>query len=226
VFRVLRPYGGVACFGQPSTSGALRGVDLEEVKQWLAGGGMTGIEEVRREGAWAKVGRGELVGAGSWTEQYGNPQNTACSGDELVGGQLGVLWFGEPGPKGILERHAKASSPVALNGRFFKQGEEIISAYDSYNGTLIWERRIPGAVRARADVDGGNLSLTEDGLYVAAYDKCYRLDPATGVWAVSGDGSWKDKFYLFEVEVYVGEKKVFAGAFTCYVLASHVLEGA
>jgi acyl-coenzyme A thioesterase PaaI-like protein len=40
---------------------------------------------------------------------------------------------------------------------------------------------------------------------------------------VKGDeGRRKD----VEVEVYVGEKKVFAGAFTCYVLASHVLEGA
>jgi len=29
------------------------------------------------------------------------------------------------------------------------------------------------------------------------------LDPATGVWSISGDPSWKNKFYLFEVEVYV-----------------------
>jgi len=186
VFRVLRPYGGVAYFGQPAVAtGILRGVDFDDVKEWLEGGGIkgggiTGIEEVERNGVWAKVIRGELAGAGGWTQQYGNPQNTACSGDELVGGQLGVLWFGEPGPKGILERHAKASSPVALNGLFFKQGEEIIAAYDSYNGTLLWERKIPGAVRARADVDCGNLALTDDGLYVAAHGKCYRLDPATG----------------------------------------------
>ena len=29
------------------------------------------------------------------------------------------------------------------------------------------------------------------------------LDPATGVWSVTGEQSWKDQFYLFEVEVYV-----------------------
>jgi len=29
------------------------------------------------------------------------------------------------------------------------------------------------------------------------------LDPATGVWSITGDASWKGKFYLFEVEVYV-----------------------
>ncbi|MEJ2558697.1 MAG: alpha-amylase family glycosyl hydrolase, partial [Anaerolineae bacterium] len=28
-------------------------------------------------------------------------------------------------------------------------------------------------------------------------------DPASGVWSVAGDSGWKNKFYLFEVEVYV-----------------------
>ena len=80
----------------------------------------------------------------------------------------------------MVERHAKSASPVAINGRLFIQGEEVIMAYDSFNGTLLWEKEIEGAVRPRADVDGGNLVVTEDALYVAAYDKCYRLDPATG----------------------------------------------
>ena len=53
-------------------------------------------------------------------------------------------------------------------------------AYDAYNGTFLWEREIPGAVRVSAAVDCGNLAVTEDALYVAAHDKCYRLDPATG----------------------------------------------
>jgi len=29
------------------------------------------------------------------------------------------------------------------------------------------------------------------------------LDPATGVWSITGDAGWKNQFYLFEVEVYV-----------------------
>jgi pullulanase-type alpha-1,6-glucosidase len=28
-------------------------------------------------------------------------------------------------------------------------------------------------------------------------------EPATGVWSITGDSGWKDKYYLFEVEVYV-----------------------
>ena len=144
------------------------------------------------------VKRPELEGSGSWTHQYGNPQNTACSLDEITGGPLGLLWFGEPGPLSMVERHAKAQSPLAMDGRLFIQGEEVILAVDAYNGTILWRRQIPGAVRARADVDGGNLALSEEALYVAAYDKCLRLDPVTGdtvrvyelPGARSGDYRW------------------------------------
>lgn len=152
--RVLRPYGGVALLGS---------------KRWFG-----------RGVSWKKLVRGELAGAGAWTHQYADTCNTACSGDELVRGPLGILWFGEPGPQRMVERHARAASSVSANGRLFIEGEEVIMAYDAYNGALLWEREIPGAVRVRVDVDGGNLALTDRGLYVAAYDRCYRLDPAGG----------------------------------------------
>jgi outer membrane protein assembly factor BamB len=181
MFRVLKPFGGVAYFGQPvEASKGGRSLDLQELLAWLKQSGAPEPEVTKENGIWAKVTRGKLEGSGRWTEQYGNPQNTACSGDQLVREPLGVLWFGEPGPEKMVERHAKAASPVSINGRLFIQGEEIIMAYDAYNGTLLWERKIQGAVRPRADVDGGNLVVTEDSLYVAAHDKCYRLNPATG----------------------------------------------
>jgi outer membrane protein assembly factor BamB len=152
--RVLRPYGGVSYLSS---------------RRFLS-----------KKISWNKFVRGKLKGAGNWTQLYGNSQNTACSGDELVKGPFGILWFGEPGPQRMVDRHARAESPVSMNGRLFIQGEEVIMAYDAYNGTFLWERDIPGAVRTRVDVDGGNLALTEDALYIAAHDKCYRLDPATG----------------------------------------------
>ncbi|MHC4982597.1 MAG: outer membrane protein assembly factor BamB family protein [Planctomycetota bacterium] len=127
-----------------------------------------------------KIVRGKLKGAGSWTGLYGNSRNTACSQDRLAKGPFGVLWYGRPGPRQMVERHARTASPVSMDGRLFIEGEESIMAYDAYNGTFLWRRDIPGAVRIRADVDGGNLALTEDALYVAAYDKCHRLETATG----------------------------------------------
>lgn len=153
VERVLRPGGGTAVAATPDGNGGLQ---------------------------WRTFTRPPLEGTAGWTQQYGNPQNTACSPDRMAKGPLGVLWFGEPGPLAMVERHAKAQSPVAMDGRLFIQGEERILALDAYNGTPLWERRIPGAVRARVDVDGGNLALTKDALYVAAYDRCVGLAPATG----------------------------------------------
>jgi len=150
--RILRPWGGTACLS------------------------------FHRDGdvVWRNFVQGPLEGAGAWTQQYGDPQNTACSDDELVYGPLGILWFGEPGPIGMTERHARAQSPVAMDGRMFMEGEDLIMAVDAFNGTLLWKREIPGAVRVKIKADCGNLVVTKDGLYVAAYDKCYRLDPATG----------------------------------------------
>ncbi len=151
--HVLRPAGGVIVAGRPGDSGGLQ---------------------------WWTFKRPKLEQAGSWTHQYGNPQNTACSDDQLAKGPLGILWFGEPGPMSMVERHGRAQSPVSMDGRMFVQGEELILAVDAYNGTPLWQRKIPGAVRPRVDIDGGNLAWTEEALYVAAYDRCLRLDPATG----------------------------------------------
>ena len=181
IFRVLKPYGGVAVFSLPAQTSrpALR-TDPKDISSWFEAAVSGGPCEKRHEGSWLSYTRGALDGAGDWTEEYGNPGNTACSDDELVQGPLGILWFGEPGSKKMMDRHAKSQSPLSMEGRLFIQGEEVVMAYDAYNGTLLWEREIPGAIRPRADIDGGNFSVTEDALYVGAYDICYRLDPATG----------------------------------------------
>ncbi|UCF16809.1 MAG: PQQ-binding-like beta-propeller repeat protein, partial [Phycisphaerales bacterium] len=107
--RILRPWGGVACLS------------------------------FHRDGdvVWRSFVQGPLEGAGAWTQQYGDPQNTACSDDELVYGPLGILWFGEPGPRGMTERHARAQSPVAMDGRMFMEGEDLVMAVDAFNGTLL-----------------------------------------------------------------------------------------
>ena len=150
--RVLRPYGGAAYWNTSKS----------------------------RDLASARFVKGAPEGAGNWTQQYANPQNTACSDDELVAGPLGLLWFGEPGPLGVVDRHAEAAAPVSINGRMFVQGEHLITAVDVYNGTLLWRREIPGAFRVRVKTDSGNMVATDDALYIAAHDVCYRLDPATG----------------------------------------------
>jgi len=175
VFRMLKPCGGVLCLGCPESR------DITGLRSWIAG--IADVPEPRSiedSGVWTVVERGPLPGAGSWTHQYADTANTACSDDTLVRAPLGVLWFGEPGPEYMVERHARPAAPVAIDGRLFVQGENRIMAYDAYNGVLLWQREMPGAIRVRVDSDMSNLVAQHDGVYVAIGDTCTRLDPATG----------------------------------------------
>lgn len=204
--RMLKPCGGVAMIGQPTLDLPVprRGmrntaIDRSTLEEWmkrteLPGGNMVAIHG----GIWAKITRGPLPGAGSWTHQYANAGNTACGDDTVVKAPLGVLWFGRPGPGDMVNRHARAAAPLSLDGRLFVQGENVVMAYDAYNGVKLWRREIPGAIRTSASHDGSNLTLNRNGLFVAINDRCEQLDPATGettatyiVNAVTGrGGAW------------------------------------
>ncbi|MBN1345124.1 MAG: PQQ-binding-like beta-propeller repeat protein [Phycisphaerae bacterium] len=181
IYRVLRPFGGAVCIGRTDAgSGSSDEAGLTKLADGLKRAGLSGAKLSKEGGLWVMGARGKLAGAGSWTQLYGGPHNTACSDDQLAVAPFGVLWFGEPGPQSMVERHARAASPVAGNGRLYIQGEEIVTGVDAYNGTILWTRKLPGAVRVRADVDGGNMAVGGDDLYVAAEGKCYRLGGETG----------------------------------------------
>jgi len=93
---------------------------------------------------------------------------------------LGVLWFGHPGPEKMVDRHDRAPAPLVLDSRFFLEGENILTAYDLYNGLKLWQRDIPGALRRSVSQQNSNLALARQGLFVAVNDQCLRLDLATG----------------------------------------------
>jgi outer membrane protein assembly factor BamB len=144
-----------------------------------------------KDGTWLKYARGPLAGAGSWTHQYAEPGNTTCSDDQLVKCPLGLLWFGEPGPGTMADRHIRATAPLATGGRFFVQGEgyastrgageNVIAAYDAYNGRKLWERAVPsGTLRTGMSSRASNLAANADSLFAIVGDKCLRLDAATG----------------------------------------------
>ncbi len=177
IYRVLKPLGGTVFIGQSKKSNLF---DKTALVEWMQEIGAEKPEVIDSKGLWVKTKRGALEGAGSWTHQYADPTNSICSDDTLVNYPFGVLWYGEPGPEKMVERHARAASPLAKNGRLFIQGENVVMAYDSYNGIKLWEREIQGATRVRADVDGSNLALSDDGLFVAIGEKCLLLDAATG----------------------------------------------
>lgn len=181
-FRMLKPLGGTAILGQPSTRVAGAGpLRTEALRHWLEPAKLEGSHvQSDDHGIWLTVTRGPLPGAGSWTHQYANPGNTACSDDQRVKCPLGILWFGKPGPEHEVERHLRAAAPLSIDGRLFVEGLDAITAYDAYNGLELWRRDIPGAMRTNVSHNTGNLALDHNGLFVAAGDRCLRLEPSTG----------------------------------------------
>ena len=158
IMRVLRPGGGIAMLGH-------REPDARTI-------------------SWRKTIRKILSGTGSWTHLYGNPQNTGSSGDERLKGPLEVLWFGEPGPIGMVDRHFSGVPPLAMNGRLFVTGQKQVKAYDAYNGTLLWEKAIPfdGGTNRLAGVHhyGTNVALSANALFITTDSRCFQIDQATG----------------------------------------------
>ena len=188
VLRMLKPCGGVAYVPRPAAARTGDTAALDQTQaDWLEMRKLLdtlGVGEkdtkVSIGPKWAQVTRGPLPGAGAWTHEYANAANTACSDDQRVRGPIGILWYGEPGPARMASRHASAAAPLAIGGRMFVQGENVIMAYDAYNGVLLWERQLPGALRLGLKTQCSNLAANADSLFVVTGDTCQRLDAATG----------------------------------------------
>lgn len=176
----VKPLGGTICLGGPAQT-----VDKSVIQ--AAAGVLEKMllpkeAEVKTSDQWAVLTRGELPGVGVWSHQYGTPANTCNSGDQRVKGGLGVLWYGDPGPGNMINRHDAAAAPLSIGGRMFAQGVDSIMCYDAYNGLFLWERKNPGAVRTGVfnNEDVSNLAATEDALFMCAGDTCIEIDAATG----------------------------------------------
>lgn len=170
VARHVKPAGGKVCL--PESAAA-----------WLAETKL-GEEGARTETSdgWAVLTRGKLPGSDAWSHQYGNPGNSSSNQDFRVRGGLSVLWYGDPGPAQVVNRHAGAVGPVSANGRLFIQGDESVIAVDAYNGRVLWDRKNPDALRTGVfnNLEPGNLAATDDALYMIVKGECLELDAATG----------------------------------------------
>ena len=196
LFRVLKPGGGVACFGQPGIeNSAQRVLDLEKLADEWKSFKTKKSEIINEQSYWIVFTRMNLEGAGGWTHQYADLSNTLCSDDKLVKAPFSTLWYGSPGPQFMVERHARAASPLSFDGKLIIEGENVIMVYDAYNGTMLWERKIEGANRVRVDADGGNMAINQYGLFVAVNDKCLQLDIKTGetIHTFSLPSEWNEK---------------------------------
>lgn len=179
--RHLKPLGGAIVLGRPATAPG-KPIETADVTAWLERTDLGEQSPIAVADGWATLTRGALPGAGNWSHQYGNAANTAVSLDKRVKGDLGVLWFGDPGPGDMVNRHEGAVGPLATNGRLFVQGEDTILAYDAYNGTFLWKYENPKALRTGVfqNQSPGNLAATDDRLFHFLKEQCFELDAATG----------------------------------------------
>ncbi|MGV3661046.1 MAG: PQQ-binding-like beta-propeller repeat protein [Prosthecobacter sp.] len=188
VARHLKPVGGKFCFkATPKTEAWLAETKLAEEKA-----------KITHADGWTVLTRATLPGANSWSHQYGNAANTSSTEDTRINGGLSVLWYGDPGPGQVVNRHDGAVGPLSTNGRLFVQGEDSVLAYDAYNGQFLWETKNPGAMRigvynAR---EPGNMAASDDFLFMLMEDECIQFDAATGkivrTLKIPGAGTKKD----------------------------------
>ncbi|MCE5325435.1 MAG: PQQ-binding-like beta-propeller repeat protein, partial [Planctomycetaceae bacterium] len=109
--------------------------------------------------------------------------NSYCSGDTLVRGPMDLQWFGRPGPGPMIDRHRATVAPLSRDGRVFIPGDECLFGVDAYNGTMLWEAKLPRSRRLRMAFDSSSMVLDERFVHWLAQDKCNRLDVATGAAA-------------------------------------------
>ena len=162
IARMVRPLGGRV---------------IASDADWLSGLNLGAVET---DGKWSLVKRGPLPGAGKWTHQYGTSGNTGFSDETRLTAPLSVLWYGDPGPTQMINRHSQGTPPVSMDGRIFIIGENVLLAYDAYNGTKLWEASYEGKSRYRTRSIPGNLVVDKRGVFIATQSECIRFDPETG----------------------------------------------
>ncbi len=178
MFRVLRPCGGVAYLGQASKTG--KKIGESELRLWLGETLAADAEFIDNDGTFVRLQRGVLPGSGDWTHQYADAGKSSNSKDQYVTDDMGVLWYGRPGPRPMVDRGTRAPAPLAVDGRLYVQGDRKLFGLDAYNGTINWVVEIPDLRRANMPRDCGNMTATSDALYLAIHDTCWIMDGKTG----------------------------------------------
>jgi len=182
MLRVLRPDGGTICLGQPG--GQDTSFDPDQMRRWLTPTELEAQLEKDSNGTWVTAIRPALEGAGDWSHLYGHADNSAFGGESLGGAsttdEMAVQWIGRPGPRAQPDRNGRKPSPLSTNGRLFVQGLRRLIAVDAFNGTILWGLEIPALERFNMPRDCSNWCADDEHVYIAAKDKCWQIDAATG----------------------------------------------
>jgi len=149
--RVARPQGGSVYLA------AAAGHETESVARWLSAAASAGATAAT-DGGGIRVVRGRVPNTADWTHNYGTAANTYCNEDQQVKGPFGILWYGEPGPRDRIDRHATPPIPLVVDGILFTTAEDRLMAFDVYNGVKYWERYIPEVDRSGLPLATSNMA--------------------------------------------------------------------
>ncbi len=173
LYRVLRPYGGVAIQVASEESPSA-------TRQWLTEAGVGDDEVSESELGLARHARVRSRVRANGRIAYADIGRTSSSEDSLVKLPLGMLWWGGPGPGRIVSRHWRAPVPLFSNGVLYIQGQHDVIAVDAYNGREMWNRHLEGVGRFPPNKRGGNIVADETSVFCVLGSKCLRLDAQTG----------------------------------------------
>jgi len=115
--------------------------------------------------------QGPLTGAADWSHEGGNAANAGASQDRFLKAPLGLLWF----DASIRWNRRPGSAVVRVaGGRIIIKADRLL-AVDVYTGRVMWESELPTS--SAKDVQ---VVAVGDGIYLAAGESCFVVDPATG----------------------------------------------
>ena len=175
-YRIARPTGGILYLGSTHSGESY----MNKLKSWVSDGFESNVKFSTTGGSWMALRRDELDGAGDWSHQYASADNSACSKDELVQGDLGVLWWGDPGPRPMPDRGGRNPAPLSVNGRMYVQGNRILFGMDAYNGTVLWSKSVPEIRRANVPRDSSNMVANDQYLYIIQGRYCLGIEGQSG----------------------------------------------
>lgn len=167
LYQSLRPAGGTLILGS-------------EKAGWSADAALGWSTMQTEFGEFVSHKRPRLPGTGEWTHQYAAADNSACSKDDQISGEMMVQWWGRPGARPMPDRGGRSPPPVSANGRLYIQGNRTLFGLDAYNGTILWAKQIPTMRRANMPRDGSNMVADDDHVCVAIRGKCIAFDGQTG----------------------------------------------
>jgi len=197
LYAWLRPYNGRALL-LLGDNAAVRGAFAVALQTFTPENGQVEISD-----ELIRIARtGALPGAGQWTHQYADSQQTVMSGDSIVRPPFGPIWFGGTSNTHILPRHAAGPRPQVAGGRLVILGVEGITCRCVFTGQDLWQRDFPGIGHAFTDMsleqrwqEGAYVYMTNqpgaayigspyvtlpDAIYIRYQRQIFRIDPETG----------------------------------------------